>query len=76
VRDIEIKRQPLRVVVDGNLSMRADALLRLPQDLVVTAADDADYAEPLSRPGPRSWCWLPAPAVDLPLLMQTWRCAR
>ena len=73
VRDIEIKRQPLRVVVDGNLSMRADAgLLRLPgKTLVVTAADDADYAEPLLEAGAEVMVLAAgAGRVDLPLLMQ------
>ena len=73
VRDIEINRQPLRVVVDGNLSMRADArLLRLPgKTLVVTAADDADYAEPLLEAGAEVMVLAAgAGRVDLPLLMQ------
>lgn len=73
VRDVEIKRQPLRVVVDGNLSMRADArLLRLPgKTLVVTAADDADYAEPLLEAGAEVMVLAAgAGRVDLALLMQ------
>lgn len=73
VRDIEIKRQPLRVVVDGNLSMRADArLLTLPgRTLIVTAADDADYAEPLLAAGAEVMVLAAGvDRVDLPLLMQ------
>ncbi len=73
VRDIEVSRQPLRVVVDGNLSMRADArLLVLPgKTLVVTAADDADYAEPLLEAGAEVMVLAAgAGQVDLPLLMQ------
>lgn len=53
VRDLDIGFQPLRVVLDGHLSMRADArMLSLPgKTLVVTAADDADQAEALARAG-------------------------
>ena len=53
VRDLDIGRQPLRVVLDGHLSMRADAqLLSLPgKTLVVTAEDDSDYAEMLLAAG-------------------------
>lgn len=59
VRDPEIGsgpeaiRQPLRVVVDGHLSMRATAkMLSLPgKTMVVTAEDDSDYAEPLMAAG-------------------------
>ena len=49
VRDFDIGRQPLRVILDGNLSMRAEAkLLHLPgKTLVVTAIDDDENAEPL-----------------------------
>lgn len=59
VRDPEIGsgtdtiRQPLRVVIDGHLSMRATAkMLSLPgKTMVVTAEDDSDYAEPLMAAG-------------------------
>jgi len=49
VREFDIGRQPLRVVLDGYLSMRADArMLSLPgKTLVVTAMDDGDQAEKL-----------------------------
>lgn len=59
VRDPEIGpgpeaiRQPLRVVIDGHLSMRPNAkMLSLPgKTMVVTAEDDSDYAEPLMAAG-------------------------
>ncbi len=53
VRDIDIGRQPLRVVLDGYLSMRPEArLLKLPgKTLVVTAVDDDTDAEPLLAAG-------------------------
>jgi len=53
VRDLDIGRQPLRVVVDGHLSMPPDAqLLTLPgKTLVVTASDNSDYAEALLAAG-------------------------
>lgn len=53
VRDIDIGRQPLRVILDGYLSMRSDAkLLKLPgKTLVVTAVDDDTDAEPLLTAG-------------------------
>jgi len=59
VRDPEIGpgpeaiRQPLRVVIDGHLSMRPTArMLSLPgKTMVVTAEDDSDYAEPLLAAG-------------------------
>lgn len=73
VRDLDIGRQPLRVVVDGNLSLRADArLLRLPgRTLVVTAADDGDYAEALIAAGAEVMVLAGGVGrVDLPLLMQ------
>ena len=66
-------RQPPRGVVDGNLSMPADArMLSLPgKTLVVTAADDADYAEPLLAAGAEVMVLTAGPGqVDLPLLMQ------
>lgn len=53
VRDLDIGRQPLRVVLDGYLSMRPEAkLLKLPgKTLVVTAVDDDAHAEPLLAAG-------------------------
>jgi len=53
VRDLELGRQPMRIVVDGHLSMRPDArMLSLPgKTLVVTAEDDAEAAEPLLTAG-------------------------
>lgn len=49
----EVVRQPMRVVVDGHLSMRPTAkMLSLPgKTMVVTAEDDSDYAEPLMAAG-------------------------
>lgn len=53
VRDLDIGRQPLRVVLDGHLRMRVDArMLSLPgKTLVVTATADADRAGALRRAG-------------------------
>lgn len=66
-------RQPLRVVVDGHLSVRPDArMLSLPgTTLIVTADDDADYAETLRAAGAEV-LHLPASpdSVDLPALMR------
>jgi len=73
VRDFDIGRQPLRVVVDGHLSMRPDArLLHLPgQTLVVTAADDDAYAEPLLAAGAEVMVLPAGPdTVDLVTLMR------
>lgn len=73
VRDFDIGRQPLRVVVDGHLSMRPNArLLHLPgKTLVVTAADDNEYAEPLLAAGAEVMVLSAGPeAVDLAALMQ------
>ena len=49
----EAIRQPLRVVIDGHLSMRPTArMLSLPgKTMMVTAEDDSDYAEPLLAAG-------------------------
>lgn len=49
VRDIDVPYQPLRIIVDGHLSLRPDArLFTLPgKTLVVTTEDSDDYAEPL-----------------------------
>lgn len=73
VRDFDIGRQPLRVVVDGHMSLRADTrLLHLPgKTLVVTAVDDDDYAEPLLAAGAEVMVLSAGPdAVDLAALMQ------
>jgi len=53
VRAFDIGRQPMRVVIDGRLSMRPEArLLKLPgKTLVVTAEDDSEAAEPLLAAG-------------------------
>lgn len=73
VRDLDIGRQPLRVVLDGHLSMRPEArLLHLPgKTLVVTAADDDEYAEPLLAAGAEVMVLPDGPdTVDLAALMQ------
>jgi diaminohydroxyphosphoribosylaminopyrimidine deaminase/5-amino-6-(5-phosphoribosylamino)uracil reductase len=73
VRDLDIGRQPLRVVLDGHLSMRASArMLRLPgRTLVVTAEDDSDYAEPLLAAGAEVIVLRAGPGrVDLAGLME------
>jgi diaminohydroxyphosphoribosylaminopyrimidine deaminase / 5-amino-6-(5-phosphoribosylamino)uracil reductase len=73
VRDFDIGRQPLRVVVDGHLSLRSEArLLRLPgKTLVVTAEDDDDYAEPLLVAGAEVLVLPAGPdRVDFATLMQ------
>jgi diaminohydroxyphosphoribosylaminopyrimidine deaminase/5-amino-6-(5-phosphoribosylamino)uracil reductase len=60
-------------VVDGNLSMRADArMLALPgKTLIVTAADDSDYADPLLAAGAEVMVLAAGvDKVDLALLMQ------
>jgi diaminohydroxyphosphoribosylaminopyrimidine deaminase/5-amino-6-(5-phosphoribosylamino)uracil reductase len=73
VRDFDIGRQPMRVVVDGHLSLRPEArLLHLPgKTLVVTAVDDDDYAESLLATGAEVMV-LPgaAGAVDLAGLLR------
>ena len=53
VRDFDIGRQPLRVVVDGHLSTptKAQLLSQPGATLVVTAEDDSDAAEPLLAAG-------------------------
>ena len=73
VRDFDIGRQPLRVVVDGHMSLRPEArLLHLPgKTLVVTAIDDDEYAEPLLAAGAEVMVLSAGPdAVDLAALMQ------
>lgn len=72
VRDIEVPQQPLRVIVDGHLSLRPDArLFALPgRTLVVTTEDSDDYAEPLLAAGAEVMVLRAGPdRVDLPLLM-------
>lgn len=72
VRDIEVRQQPLRVVVDGHLSLRPDArLFRLPgRTLVVTTEDSDDYAEPLLAAGTEVMVLRAgSDRVDLPQLM-------
>jgi diaminohydroxyphosphoribosylaminopyrimidine deaminase/5-amino-6-(5-phosphoribosylamino)uracil reductase len=73
VRDLETGRQPLRVVLDGHLSMRPGArMLRLPgKTLVVTATDDSELVEPLLAAGAEVEVLRAGPGqVDLPGLMQ------
>jgi diaminohydroxyphosphoribosylaminopyrimidine deaminase/5-amino-6-(5-phosphoribosylamino)uracil reductase len=73
VRAFEIGRQPLRVVVDGRLSMRPEArLLHLPgKTLVVTATDDNEYVEPLLAAGAEVMVLPAGPdTVDLSALMR------
>jgi diaminohydroxyphosphoribosylaminopyrimidine deaminase/5-amino-6-(5-phosphoribosylamino)uracil reductase len=73
VRDFDIGRQPLRVVLDGHLSMRPDArMLTLPgKTLVVTAEDDPEYAALLRVAGAEVLALAGGPdRVDLPELMR------
>jgi diaminohydroxyphosphoribosylaminopyrimidine deaminase/5-amino-6-(5-phosphoribosylamino)uracil reductase len=66
-------RQPLRVVVDGHLSLSAEArLLHLPgKTLVVTAVDDDEYAEPLLAAGAEVLVLANGPdRVDLAMLLE------
>lgn len=73
VRDFDIGRQPLRVIVDGHLSLTPDVkLLSLPgSTLVVTAEDDSDAAEPLIAAGAEVMVLRDGPGrISLPLLMK------
>jgi len=73
VRSVSVTRQPLRIVVDGNLSLRSDAkLLGLPgSTLVVTAEDSDDYAAPLLAAGAEVMVLRAAPGrVDFPQLLE------
>jgi diaminohydroxyphosphoribosylaminopyrimidine deaminase/5-amino-6-(5-phosphoribosylamino)uracil reductase len=73
VRDFDIGRQPLRVVLDGHLSMRPNArMLSLPgKTLVMTAEDDSEYADALIAAGAEVVVLRAGPdRVDLPGLMQ------
>jgi len=73
VRDLDIGRQPLRVVVDARLSMRPDAqMLSLSgKTLVATAASDAGQAAALFRAGAEVIVLRAGvDRVDLPGLMQ------
>ncbi len=73
VRDLEVERQPLRVVIDSNLSIPETAkLLTLEgQTLIVTASEDAERAAVFTRAGAEI-LYLPGSLgkVDLPALMQ------
>jgi diaminohydroxyphosphoribosylaminopyrimidine deaminase/5-amino-6-(5-phosphoribosylamino)uracil reductase len=72
VRDIAVPQQPLRVIVDGHLSLRPEArMFRLPgTTLVVTTEDSDDYAEPLLAIGAEVMVLRAGPdRVDLPLLL-------
>jgi diaminohydroxyphosphoribosylaminopyrimidine deaminase/5-amino-6-(5-phosphoribosylamino)uracil reductase len=73
VRGLDAGLQPLRVVLDGHLSMRTDArMLSLPgKTLVVTAEDDADQIRELERAGAEVLVLPSGPGrVDLPELMR------
>lgn len=73
VRDMQIGRQPMRVVVDSNLSTPESAkLLHLEGGtLIATASDDADQAEVLVNAGAQVICLPSGPThVDLPALMR------
>lgn len=76
VRDTDLYagelRQPLRVIIDSNLSTPPDArLLTLPGDtLIVTASDDGDTAEALIKAGAEVLCSdAGAGHIDLAALM-------
>ncbi len=72
VRDFDIGRQPLRVIVDGHLSLTPAArILSVPgSTLVVTAEDDSDAADPLITAGAEVMVLRDAPGrISLPLLM-------
>jgi diaminohydroxyphosphoribosylaminopyrimidine deaminase/5-amino-6-(5-phosphoribosylamino)uracil reductase len=71
VRAFDIGRQPLRVIVDANLSTPTDArLLALEgETLIVTASEDADRAEELVNAGAEVLCLSSGiHSVDLPAL--------
>jgi diaminohydroxyphosphoribosylaminopyrimidine deaminase/5-amino-6-(5-phosphoribosylamino)uracil reductase len=73
VRDMDIGRQPMRVIVDANLSTPETAkILKLEgSTLIATAAEEADLSEMLVNAGAEI-ILLPAGSnkVDLPALMQ------
>ncbi len=73
VRDLDIGRQPLRVIIDSNLSIPGTAkLLSLEgETLIVTAIEDAERVSVFVKAGAEVLC-LPngAGKVDLPALMQ------
>lgn len=72
VRDLEVPQQPLRVIVDGHLSLRPDArLFKLPgKTLVVTTEDSDDYADPLLAAGAEVMVLRAGPdRVDFPQLL-------
>jgi diaminohydroxyphosphoribosylaminopyrimidine deaminase/5-amino-6-(5-phosphoribosylamino)uracil reductase len=73
VRAFDIGRQPVRVVIDANLSMPADARM-LSLDgvtLIVTASDDGDRSEELVNAGAEVLCLSSGVnSVDLVALMQ------
>jgi len=73
VRTVAVPHQPLRVVVDGHLSLRPDVrLLSLPgKTLVVTTEDSNSYAEPLMAAGAEVMVMRAGPdRVDFPLLFK------
>jgi len=72
VRDLDIGRQPMRVIVDANLSTPETAkMLRLEgSTLIATASEDADQAEILVSAGAEVICLPAGPdKVDLSALM-------
>jgi diaminohydroxyphosphoribosylaminopyrimidine deaminase/5-amino-6-(5-phosphoribosylamino)uracil reductase len=73
VRSLDIGRQPLRVVVDNNLSMKPGAKMfgLAGATLIATAQNDADYADTLVRAGAEI-IYLPGQhgSVDLTALME------
>lgn len=73
VRDLDIGRQPLRVVTDTQLRMPANAqMLHLPgQTLVATASDDHDKAAALRDAGAEVlFVGTGRRSIDLPALLQ------
>ena len=73
VRDLDIDRQPLRVVVDPRLRMRPAArMLTLPgATLVVTSAEQANNAAALRAAGAEVFCLPVVPGrINLKLLLE------
>jgi diaminohydroxyphosphoribosylaminopyrimidine deaminase/5-amino-6-(5-phosphoribosylamino)uracil reductase len=73
VRAFDIGRQPLRIVVDANLSMPTDSRMLSLEGvtLIVTASDDGDRSEELVNAGAEVLCLASgAGSVNLVALMQ------
>ena len=72
VRDIETSRQPLKVVVDANLSMPLDAkMLQGAKLLIATGCDEEERIRQLRMPVPKCWCCRPQHGqIDLARLLQ------